>query len=61
MQHAEEKRIAYVAATRARETFILCIHRQTFETLQEAQPDFVAAMECVELSDLVEHYLEEQT
>ena len=55
-QHAEEKRIAYVAATRARETFILCIHRQTFEALQVAQPDFVAAMECVELGDLVQHY-----
>jgi len=57
-QHAEERRIAYVAATRARETFILCIHRQTFEALRDTQPDFVGGMECVELGDLVERYLE---
>ena len=57
-QYAEERRIAYVAATRARETFILCIHRQTFEELQEAQPDFVGGMECVELGDLIERYRE---
>lgn len=57
-QHAEERRIAYVAATRARETFILCVHRQTFEALHEMQPDFVATMECVELGDLVQRYIE---
>jgi DNA helicase-2/ATP-dependent DNA helicase PcrA len=57
-QHAEERRIAYVAATRARETFILCIHRQTFEALRETQPAFVADMESVELRDLVDRYLE---
>jgi DNA helicase-2/ATP-dependent DNA helicase PcrA len=56
--NAEERRIAYVAATRARETFILCVHRQTFEALQETQPEFVAVMECVELGDLVARYLE---
>ena len=55
--HAEESRIAYVAATRAREIFILCIHRQTFKALQETQPDFVEGIECMELGDLVQRYL----
>jgi len=57
-QHAEERRIAYVAATRAKETFILCLHRQTFEALRETQPDFVGNMECVELADLIDYYLD---
>jgi len=55
-QHTEERRIAYVATTRAKDSFILCLHRQTFEALQESQPEFVDSMECVELAELVNRY-----
>lgn len=37
----EERRIAYVAATRAKETFILCVHKDTYDALKTQQAEFV--------------------
>ena len=41
----EERRIAFVAATRATDRFILCIHRETYDRLVDSRPEFVAAFE----------------
>lgn len=41
----EERRIAYVGATRAKECFILCVHLETFKRLQQLQPKFLALFE----------------
>lgn len=42
---AEEQRIAYVAASRARDTFVLCIHRESYNALHERRPDFLSLFE----------------
>jgi DNA helicase II / ATP-dependent DNA helicase PcrA len=42
---AEELRIAYVAASRARSTFVLCVHRETYDALLERRPDFLSLFE----------------
>nr|WP_301338494.1 UvrD-helicase domain-containing protein [Myxococcus xanthus] len=42
---AEEQRIAYVAASRARNTFVLCLHRQSYNALRERQPNFLSLFE----------------
>jgi hypothetical protein len=36
----EERRIAYVAATRAKTIFILCVHKDTYEALRTKQAEF---------------------
>jgi DNA helicase-2/ATP-dependent DNA helicase PcrA len=46
---SEERRVAFVAVTRSRSTFILCVHRNTYERLAKTVPDFVAAFEVHEL------------
>jgi DNA helicase II / ATP-dependent DNA helicase PcrA len=38
---SEERRIAYVAATRAQTLFILCVHKDTYDALKTEQPNFV--------------------
>ncbi len=38
---SEEKRIAYVAATRARLRFVLCVHKKTYESMKALQAAFV--------------------
>ena len=38
---SEEKRIAYVAATRAKEGFVLCVHEKSYESMKKLQPQFV--------------------
>ena len=38
----EERRIVYVAVTRAMSNLILCVHRDTFVMLQQQQPEFIA-------------------
>lgn len=55
-QNAEEKRIAYVAATRPRDTFILCLHRNTVNGFQSNRPEFLIGFEQIELSDLIAEY-----
>ena len=42
---AEEQRIAYVAASRARNTFVLCVHRESYNALRERRPDFLSLFE----------------
>lgn len=39
----EERRVAFVAASRPKHSFILVVHEDTFERLQEFRPEFVAA------------------
>lgn len=45
---AEERRIAFVAASRAREAFLLCIHRQSYEALRQMRPEFVRLFEVID-------------
>jgi DNA helicase-2/ATP-dependent DNA helicase PcrA len=39
---AEERRIAFVAVSRAKQHLILCIHRTTHDALKAARPEFLA-------------------
>lgn len=38
----EERRIAFVAVSRAKQNLVLCLHKKTLEALQNSQPEFVA-------------------
>jgi len=49
-QQAEERRIAFVAATRPTDTFILCVDSATLERLTELRPEFVRLFRVVPLS-----------
>ena len=40
--HKEERRVAFVAASRPRHLFVLCAHAETVERLRRQHPDFVA-------------------
>jgi DNA helicase-2/ATP-dependent DNA helicase PcrA len=42
-QDTEERRVAFVATTRAMRTFILCVHNDTYTALQTEQPAFFAS------------------
>jgi len=39
---AEEKRIAFVAVSRAKQHFVLCVHSSTHEELKREHPEFLA-------------------
>jgi DNA helicase-2/ATP-dependent DNA helicase PcrA len=39
---SEERRIAFVAASRAKKTLIMCVHRNTYDALKKKRPKFVA-------------------
>lgn len=41
----EEKRIAFVAASRAKKTFILYVHEKSFEAFRKIRPEFFALFE----------------
>lgn len=41
----EERRIAFVAASRARQRFVLCLHTSVFEAMKQARPEFLACFE----------------
>jgi hypothetical protein len=41
-QDTEERRVAFVATTRAMRVFILCVHKDTYNALQTEQPAFFA-------------------
>lgn len=41
----EERRVAYVATTRARRAFILCVHQATYDALRNHQPAFFASFQ----------------
>jgi ATP-dependent DNA helicase UvrD/PcrA len=49
----EERRIAFVAATRPTSRFILCVHRETYERLLKSRPEFVKAFEVQNLADVI--------
>jgi superfamily I DNA/RNA helicase len=42
-QDTEERRVAFVATTRAMRTFILCVHNDTYNALRTEQPAFFAS------------------
>ncbi len=42
-QHTEERRVAFVATTRAKRVYVLCVHRDSYEALQHQQRQFVAS------------------
>jgi len=48
----EERRIAYVAATRAKMLFILCVHKETYDALKAKQSNFVDLFEVFLLGQL---------
>ncbi len=57
-EDSEERRVAFVAVTRASRAFMLCVHREVFDRLSEARPEFVArfdvrSLDFDECSDLV--------
>jgi DNA helicase-2/ATP-dependent DNA helicase PcrA len=41
----EERRIAFVAASRARQRFVLCLHTSVFEAMKRARPEFIACFD----------------
>jgi len=49
----EERRIAFVAATRPTEKFILCAHDLTFQRLQRDHPEFLQAFEVMPLAQFL--------
>ena len=49
----EERRIAFVAATRPTETFILCVHTSTFQRLSAEHHEFLEAFEVMQLTDFL--------
>ncbi len=38
----EERRIVFVAASRAKQRFVLCLHTSVFEAMKKARPEFLA-------------------
>jgi hypothetical protein len=57
----EERRVAFVAASRAKKTFILCVHEETFTALQQNQSEFVGRFETIVGPDGDILYQEEST
>jgi superfamily I DNA/RNA helicase len=45
----EEKRIAYVAVTRSKELFILCLHKKTYDALLSQRSSFVGLFDVIHL------------
>lgn len=41
----EERRIAFVAASRAKQRFVLCLHTSVFEAMKKARPEFLACFD----------------
>lgn len=58
---SEERRIAFVAATRPRSTFVLCVHTETHARLASAQSGFVGLFEVMGLDDLTTQLLDGQS
>ena len=38
---SEEREVAFVMASRARRLLVLCVHKETYESLTRSQPAFV--------------------
>ena len=47
----EEQRVAFVAATRPTDMFVLCVHRETYGRLLAARSEFVALFDVVDIAD----------
>jgi DNA helicase-2/ATP-dependent DNA helicase PcrA len=43
----EERRVAFVAASRAKKAFILCIHKDTYDAMERDQQDFLNLFETI--------------
>jgi DNA helicase II / ATP-dependent DNA helicase PcrA len=46
---AEERRVAYVATTRAKHAYLLCVHHATYTALQQQRPAFFACFQPIEV------------
>lgn len=46
----EERRVAFVATSRAKKTFILCIHKESYAELAKRVPEFVGLFELINLA-----------
>lgn len=42
---ADERRIAYVAVSRAKIRFVLCVHKSVFKAIEQLRPDFIKCFE----------------
>lgn len=49
---AEERRVAYVAATRSRGDLVLCVDEPAYERLSAQRPEFVRLFECCTVTEL---------
>jgi len=49
----EEKRIAYVAATRSRDTLVFWVSEGCYQRLKAARPEFVQSFECMTVDEVV--------
>lgn len=47
----EERRVAFVAISRAKKTFILCIHKESYTELARNVPEFVGLFELINLAN----------
>jgi hypothetical protein len=48
--NSEERRIAFVAASRSKRVFVLLVHTATFNRLKNARPQFVSCFELVQVA-----------
>lgn len=46
---AEERRVAYVATTRAKRAYLLCVHQTTYTALQHQRPAFFACFQPIDV------------
>lgn len=51
--HQEERRIAFVAVTRARKNLIVCVSAQCFARLKETRAEFVKSFVCMSINDFL--------
>lgn len=55
-QYAEERRIAFVAATRSRQDFVLCVAPATAKNLSGLHPDFVRCFKQITTDEFLARY-----
>jgi DNA helicase II / ATP-dependent DNA helicase PcrA len=45
----EERRIAFVAVSRAKQRFVLCLHSTVYDALKKSRPDFIKCLDATVL------------
>jgi hypothetical protein len=55
-EDGEERRIAFVAASRPRDTFILAVHEASFERLQQSRPAFLETFSIHPVRDFLKDF-----